>query len=92
MSLLFYIFIACKLSFIIYFYPKQVFAVQHVDVCMFSNGKFKNIVAESETNANELTVRSGETLHKAYTLNPQRGECGITFVFYNDIYIRAFRI
>lgn len=41
---------------------------------MFSNGKFKNIVAESETNANELTVRSGETLHTAYTLNPQRGE------------------
>lgn len=26
--------------------PHQVCAVQHVDVCMFSNGKFKNIVAE----------------------------------------------
>lgn len=57
-----------------FIHSNQVFAVQHVDVCMFSNGKFKNIVAESETNANELTVRSGETLHTAYTLNPQRGE------------------
>lgn len=48
----------------------QVFAVQHVDVCMFSNGKFKNVVAEElET----YQIKPGETYRKDYTLLPTKG-------------------
>ncbi|GAB0088133.1 uncharacterized protein DMENIID0001_025150 [Sergentomyia squamirostris] len=47
----------------------RIFAVQHVDVCMFSNGKFKNVVADVNLN-NQLG--SGEYLHNTYFLQPAR--------------------
>lgn len=49
---------------------KQIYAIQHVDVCMFSNGKFKNIVAEIEV---EKHVGPNETFHGNYPLLPVRG-------------------
>lgn len=49
----------------------QVFAVQHVDVCMFSNGKFKNVVADViET----YQIKPGETYRKDYLLLPTKGK------------------
>uniref|UniRef100_A0A1B0CBA9 Putative arrestin n=1 Tax=Lutzomyia longipalpis TaxID=7200 RepID=A0A1B0CBA9_LUTLO len=47
----------------------RIFAVQHVDVCMFSNGKFKNVVADVSLN-NQLGP--GEFLHNTYFLLPTR--------------------
>ncbi|XP_059621018.1 arrestin homolog isoform X2 [Phlebotomus argentipes] len=47
----------------------RIFAVQHVDVCMFSNGKFKNVVADVSLN-NQLGP--GEFLHNTYFLLPMR--------------------
>uniref|UniRef100_A0A1B0GNM2 Arrestin C-terminal-like domain-containing protein n=1 Tax=Phlebotomus papatasi TaxID=29031 RepID=A0A1B0GNM2_PHLPP len=47
----------------------RIFAVQHVDVCMFSNGKFKNVVADVSLN-NQLGP--GEFLHSTYFLMPMR--------------------
>lgn len=48
----------------------QVFAVQHVDVCMFSNGKFKNVVAdETET----YQIKPGDSYRKEYSLLPMKG-------------------
>lgn len=55
---------------------QQIFAVQHVDVCMFSNGKFKNIVAEVDVNKQ---ITPGETLHGVYSLLPVRGK-------YSDVF------
>lgn len=49
---------------------KQIYAIQHVDVCMFSNGKFKNVVAEIEV---EKHVGPNETFHGNYPLLPVRG-------------------
>lgn len=54
-----------------HFAAPQIFAVQHVDVCMFSNGKFKNIVAEVDVSKQ---IGPGETLHGVYSLLPIRGE------------------
>lgn len=51
--------------------PLQIFAVQHVDVCMFSNGKFKNIVAEVDVSKH---IGPSETLHGVYSLLPIRGK------------------
>lgn len=48
----------------------QIFAVQHVDVCMFSNGKFKNVVAE--INENHL-IKPNENRRKVYSLLPMKG-------------------
>lgn len=50
----------------------KVFIVQHVDVCMFSNGKFKNVVALT-TSKDECPVNPGDTLRSSYTLRPTRG-------------------
>lgn len=44
--------------------------MQHVDVCMFSNGKFKNIVAEVDVSKQ---VGAGESLHGVFSLLPVRG-------------------
>lgn len=55
----------CKLSDI-----QQIYAVQHVDVCMFSNGKFKNVVADIH---NENPIGTGERLNETYTLIPTKG-------------------
>ena len=49
----------------------QIFAVQHVDVCMFSNGKFKNIVAELDDVSKQ--IGPNDTLHGVYSLLPVRG-------------------
>ncbi|XP_035897757.1 uncharacterized protein LOC118505706 isoform X3 [Anopheles stephensi] len=48
----------------------RLVAVQHVDVCMFSNGKFKNIVAEVDVSKH---IGPGDTLHASYSLLPVRG-------------------
>lgn len=47
----------------------KVFIVQHVDVCMFSNGKFKNVVAMINSKE-DCPVASNQTLYKTYTLIP----------------------
>ncbi|XP_059621921.1 arrestin homolog [Phlebotomus argentipes] len=48
----------------------RVFVVQHVDVCMFSNGKFKNVVADCSISDQ---IAPGETYHKTFHLIPMRG-------------------
>lgn len=50
----------------------QIFAVQHVDVCMFSNGKFKNVVADINESHE---IRPGELHRKVYSLLPIKGKC-----------------
>lgn len=50
----------------------QVFAIQHVDVCMFNNGKFKNIVADVEQD--DHSVGPGASLNTTYKLLPKRGK------------------
>ncbi|CAH0559663.1 unnamed protein product [Brassicogethes aeneus] len=49
--------------------PDSVFVVQHVDVCMFSNGKFKNVVAVWNAKDN-FPVQSGGKFDKTFTLLP----------------------
>ncbi|XP_033229134.1 beta-arrestin-2-like [Belonocnema kinseyi] len=49
----------------------EAFVVQHVDVCMFSNGKFKNIVA-LVSSRDGCPVDPGFTLTRSYTLKPER--------------------
>lgn len=56
--------------FSLFIFILQIFAVQHVDVCMFSNGKFKNIVAEVDVSKQ---IGPSETLHGVYSLLPVRG-------------------
>ncbi|XP_068158926.1 uncharacterized protein [Drosophila tropicalis] len=53
----------------------RVCAIQHVDVCMFNNGKFKNVVADSDSvsPAVDRTVAPGATLNTMVVLRPQRG-------------------
>lgn len=46
--------------------------VQHVDVCMFSNGKFKNVVA-LVTSREECPLGPGSSLSRTYTLYPAKG-------------------
>ncbi|XP_067006681.1 phosrestin-2 [Anabrus simplex] len=50
----------------------KVFVVQYVDVCMFSNGKFKNVVA-LVNNREECPLAAGSSLNKTYTLHPEKG-------------------
>ncbi|PSN49983.1 hypothetical protein C0J52_08761 [Blattella germanica] len=50
----------------------KVFVVQHVDVCMFSNGKFKNVVA-LVTSRDECPLGPGSSLNRTYTLHPAKG-------------------
>ncbi|KAI4502884.1 hypothetical protein M0802_001928 [Mischocyttarus mexicanus] len=50
----------------------KVFVVQHVDVCMFSNGKFKNVVA-LVSSKDGCPIGSGSSLKKSYTLKPIKG-------------------
>ncbi|KAK4883485.1 hypothetical protein RN001_006804 [Aquatica leii] len=49
----------------------KVFIVQHVDVCMFSNGKFKNVVAAA-TDKGDCPITSGSILTKTYNLTPTK--------------------
>ncbi|KAG8264070.1 hypothetical protein J6590_019414 [Homalodisca vitripennis] len=50
----------------------KVFIVQHVDVCMFSNGKFKNVVALINSK-DECPISPGSSLNRTYSLNPAKG-------------------
>lgn len=50
----------------------QVFVVQFVDVCMFSNGKFKNIVAMVNSKE-ECPLAPWTSLTRSYTLQPAKG-------------------
>ncbi|KAF6204674.1 hypothetical protein GE061_018835 [Apolygus lucorum] len=50
----------------------KVFIVQHVDVCMFSNGKFKNVVAMLNSKE-ECPIPPGKGLTKTYVLSPAKG-------------------
>ena len=56
---------------VFHLFSLQIFAVQHVDVCMFSNGKFKNIVAELDDVSKQ--IGPNDTLHGVYSLLPVRG-------------------
>ncbi|KOC66054.1 Phosrestin-1 [Habropoda laboriosa] len=47
----------------------KVFIVQHVDVCMFSNGKFKNVVALLSSQEG-CPIGPGGSLEKNYMLRP----------------------
>nr|CAI5840062.1 unnamed protein product [Callosobruchus analis] len=49
----------------------KVFVVQHVDVCMFSNGKFKNVVAMM-TPKDDCPVHAGTNFEKTYTMMPMK--------------------
>lgn len=50
----------------------KVFVVQYVDVCMFSNGKFKNVVAMVRPK-DDCPVCPGHSLDRTYTLQPSKG-------------------
>lgn len=47
----------------------RVAIVQHVHVCMFTNGRFKNIVGVSETEPGH-PVRPGSCLSRVFTIKP----------------------
>ncbi|CAK1548135.1 unnamed protein product [Leptosia nina] len=49
----------------------KVLIIQHVDVCMFSNGKFKNVVALLRGSG--TPVLPDQTHNNTYTLTPHRG-------------------
>lgn len=51
----------------------KVFVVQYVDVCMFSNGKFKNVVAMISPRE-DLPVGPGKSLERTYALQPSKGQ------------------
>ncbi|XP_034249034.1 arrestin homolog [Thrips palmi] len=50
----------------------KVFVVQHVDVCMFSNGKFKNVVALINSRE-QCPLGPGTSLDRVYALSPEKG-------------------
>ncbi|XP_069985946.1 arrestin homolog isoform X2 [Penaeus vannamei] len=50
----------------------KILAVQYVDVAMFSNGKFKNVVAVIDTTEG-CPVSSGSGLKRQFQLTPARG-------------------
>ncbi|KAJ1527804.1 hypothetical protein ONE63_007753 [Megalurothrips usitatus] len=50
----------------------KVFVVQHVDVCMFSNGKFKNVVALINSREH-CPLGPGATLNRVFSLSPEKG-------------------
>nr|XP_053629004.1 arrestin homolog isoform X3 [Cherax quadricarinatus] len=50
----------------------KILVVQYVDVAMFSNGKFKNIVA-SQDSTEGCPITSGAALARQFSLHPARG-------------------
>ncbi|XP_063634389.1 arrestin, lateral eye-like [Cydia splendana] len=61
----------------------KAMVVQHVDVCMFSNGKFKNVVAFEKDNT---PVLPGQSLDGSYTMIPSREVCMFSdSKFKNDV-------
>ncbi|XP_029037103.1 phosrestin-2-like isoform X2 [Osmia bicornis bicornis] len=65
----------------------KVFIVQHVDVCMFSNGKFKNVVALLSSREG-CPIGPGSSLQKSYTLRPIRGSTK-NWIALEDSYMKA---
>ncbi|XP_076232218.1 arrestin homolog isoform X2 [Calliopsis andreniformis] len=65
----------------------KVFIVQHVDVCMFSNGKFKNVVALMSSREG-CPVGPGASLKKTYTLKPTKGSTK-NWIALEDSYTKA---
>ncbi|XP_047526436.1 phosrestin-2-like [Pieris napi] len=49
----------------------KILVIQHMDVCMYSNGKFKNIVAFLEESGQ--FILPGKTQNNLYLLKPHRG-------------------
>ncbi|KAF4520278.1 hypothetical protein B566_EDAN010224, partial [Ephemera danica] len=50
----------------------KILVVQHVDVCMFSNGKFKNVVA-AVNSRQDCPISPGNSVRQAYALYPTKG-------------------
>ncbi|XP_076755429.1 arrestin homolog isoform X1 [Xylocopa sonorina] len=65
----------------------KVFIVQHVDVCMFSNGKFKNVVALLSSQEC-CPLGPGASLKKSYTLKPTKGSTK-NWIALEDSYTKA---
>ncbi|XP_015605542.1 arrestin homolog isoform X2 [Cephus cinctus] len=65
----------------------KVFVVQHVDVCMFSNGKFKNVVA-LVSSQDGCPIGPGSSLNKTYTLRPVKGSTK-NWIALEDSYTKA---
>ncbi|KAK2586346.1 hypothetical protein KPH14_010638 [Odynerus spinipes] len=65
----------------------KAFVVQHVDVCMFSNGKFKNVVA-LVSSQDGCPIRPGSSLKKCYTLKPIKGSSK-NWIALEDSYTKA---
>ncbi|OAD61837.1 Phosrestin-2 [Eufriesea mexicana] len=65
----------------------KVFIVQHVDVCMFSNGKFKNVVALLSSQEG-CPLGPGASLKKSYTLRPIKGSTK-NWIALEDSYSKA---
>ncbi|XP_050473603.1 phosrestin-2-like isoform X5 [Bombus huntii] len=65
----------------------KVFIVQHVDVCMFSNGKFKNVVALLSSQEG-CPIGPGVSLRKSYTLRPIKGSTK-NWIALEDSYTKA---
>ncbi|XP_012349333.1 phosrestin-2-like [Apis florea] len=65
----------------------KVFIVQHVDVCMFSNGKFKNVVALLSSQEG-CPLGPGASMKKTYTLKPIRGSTK-NWIALEDSYAKA---
>lgn len=65
----------------------KVFIVQHVDVCMFSNGKFKNVVALLSSQEG-CPLGPGASMKKTYTLKPIKGSTK-NWIALEDSYTKA---
>ncbi|XP_031836877.1 arrestin homolog [Nomia melanderi] len=65
----------------------KVFIVQHVDVCMFSNGKFKNVVAMLSSQEG-CPVGPGASMKRNYTLRPIKGSTK-NWIALEDSYTKA---
>ncbi|XP_033321789.2 phosrestin-2 isoform X1 [Megalopta genalis] len=65
----------------------KIFIVQHVDVCMFSNGKFKNVVARLSSQEG-CPIVSGSTVKRTYTLRPMKGSTK-NWIALEDSYTKA---
>lgn len=61
--------------------------MQHVDVCMFSNGKFKNVVA-SVNSRQDCPITPGSSVRHSYTLFPTKGSTK-NWIALEDSYSKA---
>ena len=78
-----------QFQFTWYIFPKKrkIRAIQHVDVTMFSNGKFKNTIAVSEE-MDGLPLTAGNTLDRKYCLTLMENGGGRHWVALEDRYGR----